>query len=182
MTLGITTLLMVAVFAGTAWHFIQENYNLFGRIAYDTHPGLVTHLERERVWIACLLILASIIAGLVAFVTTLRITTVLLGPLYAMERHMQKAIRGDWSAAEFRVRDRDDLRDVVATYAYLYRTLRAQSEAELKLLEQISVDPRQIQSSQALENLHSLKRKQLGLSDHVTSAESVSIPSSRRAS
>lgn len=182
LTLGTLTLSMVAVFAGTAWYFIQQNYNLFTRIAYDTHPGMVAHLERERLWIACLLILASLIAGLIALITALRITTVLLGPLYAMERHMQKAIRGDWSAAAFHVREKDDLRDIVGTYAYLYRTLRAQAEAELKMLEQIAVDPRQIQAMQAWENLSSLKRKQLGISDPVTSADFSAIQDSRRAS
>lgn len=182
LTLGVLTLSMVAIFAGTAWYFIQDNYNLFAKIAYDTHPGMVAHLERERVWIACLLVFASIIAGSIALVTALRITTVLLGPLYAMERHMQKAIRGDWTSTTFHIREKDDLRDIVGTYAYLYRTLRAQAEAELKLLEQISVDPRQVQAVQAWESLSSLKRKQLGISDPVTSADFVVLQDSRRAS
>jgi hypothetical protein len=180
--LGFTSTFLVACFAGPAWYFLRDNYQVFQRIAYDTHPGLISHLEREQVWIGLLLLLGTLATGLITAWTTLRITTLWLGPLSNMERHMRRLIRGDWSGHEFIVRETDEMREFTGTYSYLYRTLRAQAEAEIKLLEKIRVDETQVESLLALENLRALKRGQLGLNPDVSSEVSVSAPSQRRAS
>lgn len=180
--LALTSVVLTAAFAVPAWHFIRENYELFTRIAYDTHPGLVSHLEREQIWIGMLLLLGTSAAGFITMLTTLRMTTVLLGPLNSMERHMRQIIRGDWSSHEFRVRETDEMREVTGTYSYLYRTLRAQADAEMKLLEKITVDPREVESARAWMTLMNLKRKQLGLSEIESAEDSASSQDSRRAS
>lgn len=180
--LGITSTILVCCFAGPAWYFVRDNYSIFKRIAYDSHPGLVSHLEREQIWIGLLLLLGTLATGLITAWTTLRITTLWLGPLANMERHMRRLIRGDWSGHDFHVRETDEMREFTSTYSYLYRTLRAQAEAEIKLLEKIRVDETQIESVMALENLRALKRNQLGLSPDEISASFASAPEKRHAS
>ncbi len=95
---------------------------------------------------------------------------------------MRLLIRGDWSGQEFIVRESDEMREFTGTYSYLYRTIRAQAEAEMRLLEKIRVDDTQVESRLALENLRALKRGQLGLTPDESSEVSVSAPSRRRAS
>jgi hypothetical protein len=180
--MGLTCFSLVAAFAGPAWYFVHENYSFFTKIAYDTHPVLIDHMDREQTWIVMLLFLGTLSAGLITGLTTLRITTELLGPLYNMEKHMRRLIRGDWSGAKFASREKDELRDITGTYSYLYSTLRAQAESELKLLEKVIVDPREIESMRSWLSLVNLKRKQLGLNEIESSASSVSVPDSRRAS
>lgn len=181
-TLGLTSLFLVAAFAGPALYFVRDNYEIFTRLAYGADPRIVSSLERELGWITALLGLATVASGVLTGITTLRITTLLLGPLSSMEKHMRKLIRGDWSQHEFKVREADEIRDLTGTYAYLYRTLRAQAETELKGLEKIIVDPAQAESFRSWQTLVNLKRRQLGLSEIGTSEETSSFRDSRRAS
>ena len=182
LTLGLTCFLLSAAFATASWYFIQQNYDFFQKIAYDTHPGLVAHLEREQFWIATILTLGCFMSAFVLTLTTLRMTTVLLGPLVAMERHMHLVIRGDWSSSDFQNRHKDEIREITSTYAYLYRTFRAQNESEIKILEKVLTDPRNREVTEALHQLVNLKKKQLGFNGVDSSQGSVSTLDSRRAS
>ena len=182
LSMAATNLILAVTFAGPAWYFIRQNYDLVTRIAYDTHPMLINALEREKTWIATLLVLGIVISAAVTLLTTLRVTTIILGPLSNMVGHMRKVVRGDWRNPEFRMRANDDMSDVTGTYTYLYRTLRAQSEAEIRLLEKIIVDPTQAESARAWLTLVNLKRKQLGLTEIEISEGFSSAQDSRRAS
>ena len=182
LTLGLTCLILSTSFAATIWYFINQNYAFFQKIAYDTHPGLVSHLEREQNWISAILVIGCLMTSFIVTLTTLRITSVLLGPLVAMEKHMHLVIRGDWSSSDFQNRHKDEIREITSTYAYLYRTFRAQSESELKVLEKVLSDPRNREVTEALHNLVNLKKKQMGFSADDSSRDSASVHDSRRAS
>ena len=166
--LGFTSMTLAACFSIPAWHFVRDNYQIFQRLAYDSHPTLVSHLEREQIWITLLLILGTLSTGALTAWTTLRVTTIWLSPLMSVENHMRRLIRGDWSEHEFRTRESDEMREFTGTYAYLYQTLRAQAETELKLLEKLKVDESKVESVQALREFVNLKRQQLGLGPNPT--------------
>ena len=95
---------------------------------------------------------------------------------------MHLVIRGDWSSSDFQNRHKDEIREITSTYAYLYRTFRAQSESELKVLEKVLSDPRNREVTEALHNLVNLKKKQMGFSADDSSRDSASVHDSRRAS
>lgn len=149
------------IFAGPMYYFFQQNHEVFVKIAIDTHPALLEHLDRESYWI--LGFFAFSLVSLIILTTwmTLRMTTNILGPLVSLERHMWKVTSGDWSSEDFRIRVDDDFRELADTYSYLYRALRAQAQMEVELLERIAVDPEQRDSFNALQTLLELKRSQM---------------------
>lgn len=178
---GVGTALLVALFSAPIWYHANQNTQIFMKIAYDTHSGLVSHLEREQMWTGILIVFGIVAAGTIAAWTLLRVTTLILGPLVQIDRHMQKVIRGDLSSYDFPARQDDEKQELTNTYAYLYRTLRVQTEKELKYLEQIVVDERDFESQKALNSLIKIKRKQLGISAE-TSASNALFQDSRRVS
>ena len=115
-------------FAGSLF-FINQNYNIFYNLAYDVRPELLTHLEREKITLVFLAILALLTtSGLCYWVTR---------PLWSMERHLKQVSLGDWSRDDFRTRSDDEFQSLTTTYSYLYRSLRAHNQKEIKTLETI---------------------------------------------
>jgi hypothetical protein len=176
----------VAIFMLPTWYFINQNYQIFQHLAYDTQPQLLEHLDREQSWILFLFIFAELSTiGFSAWIG-LRITTALVGPIWSLERHMKKVTLGDWSAEDFRIRATDDFRSLANTYSYLYRSIRAQTEAEIKMLEKMVVDPKDQENYQTWKSLLTSKKQQLGLSEPTVTSETSAWTSSsqpkRRAS
>jgi hypothetical protein len=164
-----TLFLMTAVIGGImlffapAYYFINQNYTLFTRLAYDTQPALVTHLEREMVWLGVFMVLSlAIIAGMTLLVG-LRLTKNLLAPLMQMEKHMKELTYGHWHIPDYKIVIEDDFRDLAMTYDYFYRSLKANTEAELKLIEKLSIDPQNREAYAAWKNLIMIKRSRLGI-------------------
>ena len=131
------------LFVLPSWYFLNQNYEIVNGIASKVAPQLIEHLQREQQW----LIGFSIFSVFSLFVLTtwvsLKMTGNIVGPLISMERHMWKVTTGDWSANDFRIRAQDDFRELADAYSYLYRSLKAQSESELKLLQKINIDASQ---------------------------------------
>ena len=164
-----TLFLITAVTGGTllffapAYYFIKQNYDLFVSLAYDTHPGLVTHLEREVVWLGVFMALSlAMIIGLCLLIG-LRLTKNVLAPLIQMEKHMKELMYGNWHIPDYKLSTDDDFRDLSTTYDYFYRSLKANTEAELKLIEKLSIDPQNREAYAAWKNLIVIKRSRLGL-------------------
>jgi hypothetical protein len=175
----------VAIFMMPTWYFINQNYEIFQRLAYDTQPQLLEHLEREKTWILFLFCFAEISTIAFSAWIGLRITTALVGPIWALERHMKKVTLGDWAAEDFRIRSTDDFRSLANTYSYLYRSIRAQTESEIKMLEKLVIDPKEHENYSTWKSLLDSKKQQLGWSDPMPSGSgawtSSSLPK-RRAS
>ena len=148
-----------------SYFFMQQNYDLFKSLAYDTQPLLVSHLERELTWltffmgasIACLL-------GVTVFLSV-RMTKNLLLPLIRMEKHMHQLMLGHWTIPDFDIDEQEDFRELSMTYDYFYRSLKATTENDLKLLEKIQVDSQNREAYAALRHLIKEKRNRLGLED-----------------
>ena len=166
-----TVFLMTAVLGGAllfflpAYYFISQNYTLFTNLAYDTQPALVTHLEREVVWLGIFMVLSLAFIGGLTLVAGLRMTKNLLAPLVQMEKHMKELMYGHWHIPDYKITHEEDFRDLAMTYDYFYRSLKANTEAELKLIEKLSIDPQNREAYAAWKNLITIKRSRLGMQE-----------------
>jgi len=153
----------VALFLGASFLQLRQNYSIFKSLAYDTNPELISHLERELAEFGLFLIATLSSVFTFCLVLGLRITGNIIRPVIQLERHMRKVTNGDWSSKEFRFRDTDDLVELLDTYSYMYRSLRAHTEAELKMLEKMTVDSSNRESVALWKSLIQQKRAQLAL-------------------
>jgi hypothetical protein len=153
------------LFFAPSYYFIQQNYKLFLSQANDTKPGLITHLERELVWMAVFMVLSlGVLLGMTLFIG-LRMTKNVLAPLVQMESHMKELMYGHWYIPDYKIAQEDDFRDLSLTYDYFYRSLKVNTEAELKLIEKLSIDPQNREAYAAWKNLIMIKRSRLGIQD-----------------
>lgn len=156
-----------------AYYFITQNYELFKSLAYDVQPQLVEHLEREVTWLQVFLGVAfAFITGVTLFLS-IRMAKNLLSPLVTMEKHMHQLMLGQWNIPDYHIPDEDDFRDLSMTYDYFYRSLKANTETELRLLEKLSIDPQNREAYAAWKNLLTIKRSRLGIKEEFISNESV---------
>lgn len=177
------------IFAIPLWHFTSQNYEIFKSIAYHTSPNLIEHLHREVYLLGALILFAFLSMILLSVWTSSKIIKSILGPLVALDRHMRQVSHGDWRSEDFKIRKTDEFRTVCNTYSYLYRTLRAQTEAEIKALEKFMIDPGHIDAHRTWRNMIDAKKALLGKIDSEgtqssaeTAEASSSVPEKRLAS
>jgi len=169
------------VFAIPVWYLIQQNYQIFQSLAFDTAPELISHLDQERVWLFGVLLLSFFAILVIGVWTSLRITDSVIGPLMAIEKHMREVTLGNWKSEDFQTRKTDEFRSLSNTYSYFYRTLKAQTQQEIELLEKIMVDPTNRDSYQAWRYLIETKKQLLGTDPNpVYSAEETSSSREQR--
>ena len=141
-----TSFLMGAVFIGLMaslipmLYFFNQNYDIFSKIAFQTSPELLSHLDRERSWLNGYVI--SVILATLTFclVFGLRATGRMIGPILVVQNHLRSLTRGQWSIREVNIRDNDEFRDFVSGYNYFYHCLRQMTEEDIHKLEQLVVD------------------------------------------
>ena len=168
-------------------YFINENYEIFLRLAYDVRPDLIHHLEREKNLLLGLIGFMICSSGLFCYWLTLRFTNHIIGPIWSLERHMKQVTLGDWSAEDFHVRHNDEFQSLASTYSYLYRTLKVHTQKEIAALESLSLDPKDRNTYIIIRNLIETKKLQLGqMTDPILISENAAkislSPNSRRAS
>ncbi|MFS4458369.1 hypothetical protein [Bdellovibrio sp. HCB2-146] len=163
-----------------AYFFITQNYELFKSLAYDTHPNLVAHLEREVTWLKVFLGVSVVFLCGVTLFLSIRMTKNLLSPLVSMEKHMHQLMLGQWHIPDYAMPVDDDFRDLSMTYDYFYRALKANTETELKLLEKLSIDPSNREAYAAWKQLLSEKRARLGIEEEFILNENVELLSESR--
>ena len=151
------------IFLLPAAYFLNQNYQIFTKLAFRTEPQLVEHLEREVIWLTIFLGVGIVCLAGLCLSIGLKLTETLAGPLLGMERHMRKVSHGDWTRPDFRIRSTDDYRSLATTYNYMYKSLRAQNFQDLKWLSKITVDPQNREAVAALEALIATKNIQLGI-------------------
>jgi len=94
---------------------------------------------------------------------TKRMTRMIVAPIWSIERHMKKVTMGDWESEDFKLPPQHEFRSLVATYSYLYRTLRTHSLKEIEALESLHLDPQDQNTSTVVKNLIETKKAQLGI-------------------
>lgn len=169
-TLSLMVFLLVSLsfFMAPSWYFLNQNYAIFHRLARVAEPELLEHLRREVWWLIGFSVFSITSLVVVTTWVGLKMTANIIGPLISMERHIWKVTTGDWSSPDFKIRSEDDFRDLAEAYSYLYRSLKAQAESELKLLEKIHIPPEHRDAFNALHSLMDLKRKQMNLKPPAT--------------
>jgi len=145
------------------FYFMEQNYSIFRNLAFDLQPQLVRHLEREVLWLKAFMALSLAFLTFVTFVFVSRITKNMMKTLVEMEEHMRQLLIGQWSIPHFESQNDEDIKELSMTYDYLYRSLKVNTEIELKMLEKINVDPQNREAYAAWKNLIELKRQRLGL-------------------
>lgn len=156
-----------------SFYFINQNYELFKSLAYDTAPYLVEHLEREVHWMTFFLAASFALISAVTFFLSVRMTRNLLTPLIKMEKHMHQLMLGHWHIPDFHLPEDDDFRDLSLTYDYFYRALKANTESELRLLEKIKIDPLDREAYAAWKQLLTEKRARLGIEEPFITNENI---------
>ena len=147
---------------GTSFYFLNQNYQLFTALAFDTHPGLVQHLEREVAWLRVFMGVSFSVIVFSTLFLTLRMTRKLMDPLISMEKHLRKLTQGEWNISDL-PHEKNDFKELIATYDYFYRALRLMTETEMELLKKLNVDPANREAHAAWKTLLESKSKRLGL-------------------
>jgi len=143
-------------------YFLEQNYSVFRDIAFDLQPQLVRHLEREILWLKAFMALSVLVLVVITYMFISKITRNMMKTLVEMEEHMRLLLTGQWNIPHFESQNDEDIRELCMTYDYLYRSLKVNTEIELKLLEKINVDPHNREAYAAWKNLIELKRQRLG--------------------
>lgn len=157
-----------------AYYFIHENYQLFTNLAYDVSPQLVEHLEREVHWLFLFMLTSLISISTVTFYLSMKMTRNIMIPLATINKHMQQMMVGVWNTPEIHFDSEKEFKDLSLTYDYFHRTLKASTEAELKLLEKINIDPQNREAYRSWKQLINEKRARLGYEPYSeTSSENV---------
>ncbi len=146
-------------------YFLEQNYSVFRELAFDLQPQLVRHLEREILWLKTFMGLSLVVLTVITYFFIKKITHNMMRTLVEMEEHMRHLLSGQWNVPHFEAHNDDDIKELSMTYDYLYRSLRVNTETELKLLEKINVDPNNREAYAAWKNLMELKRQRLGQND-----------------
>lgn len=155
----------VLLFFLPAYYFLQQNYHLFSTLAYDSAPTLLSHLDREVTWLQTFFISSFVFVAAMTLILSIRMTRNILSPLIRMEKHLHQLMLGHWSIPDFKMHENDDFRELSMTYDYFYRSLKANTEAELKLLEKLNVDPHNREAYAAWKSLVSMKKSRLGIEE-----------------
>ena len=153
------------MFLVPAYYFISQNYQIFLNLAYDVQPRLLEHLEREMVWLKAFFVASFFVITGISMALGIRMTKMFIAPLVRMESHMRHLLLGQWHVPEYQVHEDEDFRDLSMTYDYFYRSLRATTESELKMLESLVIDPQNREAYAAWKTLMELKRSRLGITE-----------------
>lgn len=153
----------VLLLLGTSFYFVHQNYDAFLEVAYRYSPELVVHLQREKAFLTYLFIASMIGIGIYTLALGILTTYRLIGPVFALKRHLSNMIKGDWSQPLLKVREDDDYHDLVDTYNYFYSSLRRQAEWELEQIAKCKVSPYALESMERKKALVDYKACQLSL-------------------
>lgn len=159
------------VFLLPSYFFISQNYELFVKLAYDTYPQLVQHLEREVVWLKAFLGISFAFLIGMTLLLSVRMTKNLLSPLINIEKHMHQLMRGQWNTPN--LPEHDDFKEFGMTYDYFYRALKANTETELELLQKLNIDPQNREAYASWKHLLAAKQALLGISEEAVTNENV---------
>ena len=189
MVIAASTLGMIAAVL-PIYYFLDQNYRIFTDLAYQYSPGLLEHLERERIWVTSLLF--SGFAGLTVFFLFLsfKFTNRIVGPLRVLRNHLRRLSRGCWYMSPVKIRDTDEFHDLIEAYNYFYESWRTHIRRDIELIKQIKIDPESREAYAAWRTLLEEKSMQLNLKTELpfpvitawSGAKSAESPASRRVS
>ncbi len=122
---------------GSAYYFLNQNYQIFIGLAYGIAPDLVEHLEKEQVWINIFLLSTFTAIIIFCIFLGLRLTARIIYPLLALEKHIKALTRGQWFIPELNIRNTDEFHELINSYNYFYKSVQIKTRQDLNLLEQL---------------------------------------------
>lgn len=156
-----TMVLPLALLVSLSLYFINENFGVFLDLSYRYAPEMIEHLEREQFWLNSLFGFFVLGSFIFVFMVGLKLTYHLIGPIYAMEKHINQLSKGDFSQAELRTRKGDDYQELVDSYNYFYKSLQRHLSWELKELKSLKISPYAPESLERWETLIKHKAEQI---------------------
>jgi hypothetical protein len=143
--------------------FVNRNYVIFEKIAYDFYPSLIENLFQEKSWLWILFIFNLLtLMGLCTYFS-LKFTKKILYPVHQIEEHLHQMMLGRWKTPISFEDSRNDLKSMKINYDYFHRSLKSNTEMELNLLKRIVVDPNNRDAFLAWQNLVESKAHRLGI-------------------
>ncbi len=170
------------IIGGPSFYFLNQNYNIFIDLAYVHSPELIQHLQREQSWVNGFF-LASLVS-LFVFQTYLgiRLTFRMVGPLLALEKHIKNVTKGTLNIHPLYIRLDDEFHQLVDTYNYLYKTLRAQNAQDIKKLKKIKSGLKEKEAIDLINQIIAEKTTQITEQTNAASASAAPETDSARAS
>ncbi len=143
-------------------YLINQNYDFFLGLAIHKSPSLISHLEKERVWINIIFFINGISLFVLNSWLVHRLIQKFEGPVKGIERHLKKLIYGHWNIPELKVREKDEFKHLVEEYNYFYKTLQVTTEKEIQILEMLKFDKTNRESYSQWINLLHEKKSRMG--------------------
>lgn len=159
------------IFTGPSYYFLMENYQIFQKLAYDFSPELIEHLNREIQILSSFFIISILLSTGACFWLTRRLTKNIIGPVISIEKHIKKMSSGDWSDLDYKYQGTNEFQSLAASYSYLFRSLKVNTEKEILSLEKIKANLSQYSQLDKnteilIHNMIMTKKSQLGLPTH----------------
>lgn len=156
---------------GSAYYFLNQNYQIFIDLAYHSAPDLLKYLEREREWMNFFLV--AMFSGMITFFLFLglRMTARIIYPLLALERHLKSMTRGHWTVKELKIRENDEFQDLITSYNYFFRSLQIKTKQDLSLLEELKEIDMTPEQRRKLDRLISRQKNLIGYSNDSFSSD-----------
>lgn len=182
--LTVTITGLALFFIGPLYFYLDQNYEIFTKLAYDVDPQMVKQLHREFGFLKYLLMAVILGIGGFSFFISHRMIKNFILPILALEKHMKHLIKGKWDADEISIYKFDEHKQLLRTYEYLHKILKTNLEQEVKILEQIKIPAENRESQAALKSLLCSKLEKLGKlpSPSYSSEETDESEQQRRAS
>lgn len=145
-----------------AFYFSNQNYEIFRELAETTQSGIASYLFREQILFNVILFTAFICNIAFWYIFTLRLTAKIVGPIKILRNHIRMLSRGDYSQPLITLRDEDEFKEVIGSYNYFYTLLKAQTESELKELNELKKYITNPAALDIIRHLASDREKRLG--------------------
>jgi hypothetical protein len=155
------SLFSVFLFIGPAVYFMTQNYQIFQKLALDTNPEIVGHIERELNWFVGLAILSFVSAAVCTAWLGSRLINSIIKPIHSVEHHLRNIIGGDWT--DHPKFDFDgEFRSFLSTYNYFHQSIQNTALGELQQLQQLQINANDKVSSSIKNQLIKNRKKILG--------------------
>lgn len=143
-------------------YFTNENFQLFQKLALESSPSLLVHLEREQMLFNIIIFILFLSLAMSNWWFANKFVKNFQGQVHSFDRHLKHLIRGEWFTPPLRVRENDDFKDLVEQYGYFYKSIQAMTKAEIQMLEKMKIDPSQRENYILWKMLLQQKKSRLG--------------------
>lgn len=163
-------------------YLVNENYQIFFKLAMDSAPSLLSALEREQVLMNQFFVFVFLGLLIFFFLIGLKISARLVAPIKILQKHIRALSRGQFNVSSITIRESDEFHDLIENYNYLYRSLQLNLKLEVEKLHTVSKSVKDKYTHQILMDLIDEKSSQLNLDSNLPKLSPLREDSATRAS